>query len=71
MEQLPGKGDHAVPHHSVQQSLSEWLCLPLTFQNNYREDIEVGVGDIEIGDIEVGVISYSDQALQVITAGHG
>ena len=24
-----------------------------------------------IGDIEVGVISYSDLALQVITAGHG
>ena len=24
-----------------------------------------------IGDIEVGVISYSDQVLQVITAGHG
>ena len=24
-----------------------------------------------IGDIEVGVISYSDQALQVITVGHG
>ena len=39
MGQLPGKGDHAVPQHSVQQSLSEWLCLALTFQNNYRGNV--------------------------------
>ena len=38
-ELLSGTEDHAVPHQSVQRSLSERLCLPLALQSKHCGNI--------------------------------